>query len=76
MILLLPALCGIVSVLEHCLLPDNGMNQNPNTYPVFLILLIAACIVYRAAAGFRLHARLNFNRQFTDASDHIRNGPA
>ena len=53
MILLLPDVCGIVAVLEYRLLPDNSMNQNPNTYLAFLILLIAAYNIYGAVAGLR-----------------------
>lgn len=38
-IVLLPILCGILSILEYQLLPNSFSNKNPNTYLVLLILL-------------------------------------
>ena len=39
-IVIMPILCGIISVLEYCLLPNNSANNNPLTYLVLLIILI------------------------------------
>ena len=53
-IMVLPLVCGLVSVLEYILIPDNSTNRHPQTYLVFLILLICAyflCLVY---AGIRM----------------------
>ena len=53
-IMLLPLACGLVAVLEYTLIPDNSANRNPQTYLVFLILLICVyflCLVY---AGIRM----------------------
>ena len=30
-IMILPLFCGIISLLEYKLIPDNSMNRNPNT---------------------------------------------
>ena len=53
-IMVLPLVCGLVSVLEYTRIPDNSMNRNPQAYLTFLILLICAyflCLVY---AGIRV----------------------
>lgn len=47
-IMVLPLVCGLVSVLEYTLIPDNSTNRNPQAYLTFLILLICAyflCLV-------------------------------
>lgn len=53
-IMVLPLVCGLISVLEYTLIPDNSTNRNPQAYLTFLILLICAyflCLVY---AGIRV----------------------
>ena len=50
-IMILPLVCGIISVLEYKLIPDNSMNRNPNTYFWFLVILVGAYVVYGAYAG-------------------------
>ena len=45
-IMILPLVCGIVSILEYRLIPDKSMNRNPNTYFWFLVILVAAYAVY------------------------------
>ena len=52
-IMFLPLVCGIVSILEYKLIPDNSMNRNPNTYFWFLVMLVAAYVVYCAYAAIR-----------------------
>ncbi len=49
-IIALPLICGLVSVLEYQLIPDNSTNKNPNTYLCFLLILIVIYAV-RAAMG-------------------------
>ena len=50
-IMILPLFCGIVSILEYRLIPDNSMNRNPNTYFWFLVILVGAYVVYGAYAA-------------------------
>ena len=50
-IMFLPLVCGLVSILEYKLIPDNSMNRNPNTYFWFLVILEAAYAVYGAYAA-------------------------
>ena len=50
-IMILPLFCGLVSILEYKLIPDNSMNRNPNTYFWFLVILEGAYVVYGAYAA-------------------------
>ena len=50
-IMILPFVCGIVSIAEYKLIPDNSMNRNPNTYFWFLVILLGAYVVYGAYAA-------------------------
>ena len=50
-IMILPFVCGIVSIAEYKLIPDNSMNRNPNTYFWFLVILVGAYVVYGAYAA-------------------------
>ena len=50
-IMILPFVCGIVSIAEYRLIPDNSMNRNPNTYFWFLVILVGAYVVYGAYAA-------------------------
>lgn len=52
-ILLLPNLCGIAAILEYLLLPNRSNNRNPQSYLIFLIILLAAYNIYGWTAGFR-----------------------
>lgn len=46
----LPILCGIASILEYRLIPDNSPNSNPNTYFYTLIVFIVAYVLYLSFA--------------------------
>ena len=50
-IMILPLFCGLVSIAEYKLIPDNSMNRNPNTYFWFLVILEGAYVVYGAYAA-------------------------
>lgn len=52
-IMILPLVCGIVSILEYKLIPDKSMNRNPQTYFWFLVILVAAYVVYGIYAAIR-----------------------
>lgn len=47
-ICILPIVCGGISVWEYLMIPDNSPNANPNTYLGFLLILIAAYVLYLA----------------------------
>jgi len=53
MILLLPGVCGLIAIWEYSKLPDNSINNNPNTYLAFLILLVVLYGLYGCFAGLR-----------------------
>lgn len=50
---ILPILCGIIAVLEYMLIPDNSPNSNPYTYLTFVVVLIAAYILYLLFAAMK-----------------------
>lgn len=52
-IMVLPLVCGIIAILEYKLLPDNSMNNKPNTYLWVLIGLVVAYNVYGWFAGYK-----------------------
>ena len=52
-IMVLPFICGIISILEYKLIPDKSMNRNPQTYFWFLVMLVAAYVIYSAYAAVR-----------------------
>lgn len=45
-IMVLPAVCGGVAVLEYLLVPNNSPNKNPNTYLGVLAVFIVAYVLY------------------------------
>ena len=47
---ILPAVCGVIAILEYKLVPDNSPNSNPNTYLGFVIGLIVLYLIYAAYA--------------------------
>ncbi|MBQ7801101.1 MAG: ABC transporter permease [Oscillospiraceae bacterium] len=52
-IVILPFVCGILAIQEYRLVPNNSTNRNPNTYLVFLILLVAAYVIYGLVAAIK-----------------------
>ena len=52
-IMILPVICGIISILEYKFIPDGITNRNPQTYLGALIVLIAAYIIYFLVACFQ-----------------------
>ena len=52
-IMVLPLVCGVISILEYKLIPDKSMNRNPQTYFWFLVMLVAAYVVYGIYAAVR-----------------------
>lgn len=45
-IMALPAVCGVIAILEYLFIEDDSPNNNPNAYLGVLVLLIAAYILY------------------------------
>lgn len=52
-IMILPVICGIISILEYKFIPDGITNRNPQTYLGALIVLIAAYIIYFLVAWIK-----------------------
>lgn len=50
---LLPIVCGFIAIAEYQFLPNNSANRNPGTYLGFLLILIAAYVIYVAYATFK-----------------------
>ena len=49
-IMVFPAICGAIAVLEYLLLPDGSPNDNPDTYLGMLLIMIGAYMVYFVVA--------------------------
>lgn len=60
LIVSLPVICGLISICEYVLIPDNSANKNPNTYLYFLIILL---VLYSLRAAFSVIKFLKGDRQ-------------
>ena len=47
---ILPAICGILAILEYKFVPDNSPNANPNTYLWVLVGFISLYLLYMVFA--------------------------
>ena len=45
-IMILPLICGVISILEYQMVPDKGTNRNPQVYFGFLVMLVSAYVIY------------------------------
>lgn len=52
----LPIVAGVIAILEYLLIPDNSLNLNPHMYTGFLVILIAAYIIYGIVCLIKLRA--------------------
>ena len=52
-IMILPLICGIISILEYVLIPDKSRNANPGVYLTCLIIAVLAYNVYGWYAAFK-----------------------